>query len=76
MEMIMDKLLLSPHEAAVVLGVGRSHVYDLMRSHRVSSVKTGRSRRIPAEALRAHVATSGKGQREVRPAFGIAPRSR
>lgn len=60
MDMIMDKLLLSPHEAADVLGVGRSRVYDLMRSHQVSSVKIGRSRRIPAEALRSYVETLAK----------------
>ena len=51
----MEKLLLSPEEAAEVLGVGRSTVYDLMRMRLLPSVKIGRSRRVPAEALRQYV---------------------
>jgi excisionase family DNA binding protein len=51
----MDKLLLKPEEAAELLGVGRSRVYDLMRSHLLLSVKIGRSRRVPAAALRDYV---------------------
>ncbi|WP_240894974.1 MULTISPECIES: helix-turn-helix domain-containing protein [Kineococcus] len=51
----MEKLLLSPEEAAEVLGVGRSTVYDLMRMRLLPSVKIGRSRRIPVEALRQYV---------------------
>jgi hypothetical protein len=35
MDMIMDKLLLGPHEAPEVLAVGRSRVCDLMRPHQV-----------------------------------------
>jgi plasmid maintenance system antidote protein VapI len=31
-EEYMEKLLLSPEEAAEVLGVGRSRVYDLIRT--------------------------------------------
>ncbi|NAZ80803.1 helix-turn-helix domain-containing protein [Kineococcus sp. R8] len=52
---MMEKLLLSPEEAAEVLGVGRSTVYDLMRMRLLPSVKIGRSRRIPVEALRQYV---------------------
>ena len=29
----MDRLLLKPEEAADILGVGRSRVYDQMRAH-------------------------------------------
>jgi excisionase family DNA binding protein len=46
----MDKLLLTADEAAEVLGVGRSTVYDLIRLRLLRSVKLGRSRRIPAVA--------------------------
>lgn len=51
----MEKLLLTPEEAAQVLNVGRSTVYDLMRLQVLSSVTIGKRRRIPAEALRFYV---------------------
>ncbi len=51
----MDKLLVSPEEAAEMLGVGRSMVYDLMRTLALPSVKIGRAQRIPTAALRAFV---------------------
>jgi excisionase family DNA binding protein len=35
----MEKLLLSPEEAAEALGVGRSRVYDLMRTRQLLSVR-------------------------------------
>lgn len=44
-------LLLTPEEAAEQLGVGRTTVYELMATSQVESVKIGRSRRIPREAL-------------------------
>ncbi|GIH10306.1 hypothetical protein Rhe02_83730 [Rhizocola hellebori] len=48
----MEKLLLTPEEAAEVLNVGRTTIYDLMRLRLLVSVKVGRSRRIPASACR------------------------
>lgn len=48
----MDKLMLTPEEAAEALGVGRSTLYDLLRLQEIRSVKIGRSRRIPVSALR------------------------
>jgi excisionase family DNA binding protein len=48
----MDKLMLTPEEAAEALGVGRSTLYDLLRLQEIPSVKIGRSRRIPVSALR------------------------
>ncbi len=48
----MDKLLLSPEEAADVLGVARSTVYDLMRMRFLVSVKIGRRRLVPVSACR------------------------
>ncbi len=53
--MIMEKLLLTPQEAAESLGVSRSQLYELMRRHEVVSILIGRSRRIPAAALREYV---------------------
>jgi excisionase family DNA binding protein len=51
----MEKLLLTPEEAAELLSVGRSKVYDLIRSQALASVKIGGSRRIPAGAVQAYV---------------------
>jgi excisionase family DNA binding protein len=53
----MDKLLLTPDEAAQVLGIGRSKVYELLGARQLASVKIGTCRRIPADALRAYVLT-------------------
>jgi excisionase family DNA binding protein len=49
-------LLLTPQEAAQALRVGRSKVYDLIRSGALRSVKIGGSRRISATALAEFVA--------------------
>ena len=37
----MDKLLLTPDEAALVLGICRSKVYELLASRELGSVKIG-----------------------------------
>lgn len=47
----MEKLLLTPHETAQVLGIGRSKLYQLMRAGTVASVRIGSCRRIPAASL-------------------------
>jgi excisionase family DNA binding protein len=51
----MDKLLLRPEEAAEVIGVGRSKIFELIRLGALESVRIGACRRIPAVALRAYV---------------------
>jgi excisionase family DNA binding protein len=48
----VDKLLLTAEEAAEVLSLGKSTVYDLIRLRLLRSVKVGRSRRIPAAACK------------------------
>jgi excisionase family DNA binding protein len=53
--MIMEKLLLSPEEAAEVLGIGRSRVFDLMRERELLSVRIVRSRRVPMAAIRSYL---------------------
>jgi len=45
------RLLLTPEQAAETLGLGRSSVYELMRTRQIRSVKIGRSRRIPYAGL-------------------------
>ncbi|MFD1573280.1 helix-turn-helix domain-containing protein [Agromyces cerinus subsp. nitratus] len=44
--------MLTPEEVADALGIGRSTVYDLMRLNAITSVKIGRSRRVPVSAVR------------------------
>jgi excisionase family DNA binding protein len=58
----MDKMLLTPTEAAQVLGVGRSKVYELMRSGALGSVRIGSCRRIPVEDLNVLVTRLRAGQ--------------
>ncbi|SNX61869.1 excisionase family DNA binding protein [Streptomyces sp. TLI_55] len=44
--------LLTVPEVMARLKVGRSKVYDLIRSHRLLSIKIDGARRIPADAVR------------------------
>lgn len=50
-----EKLLLTVAEAAEVIGIGVSKMYELVRRCEVESVRIGRCRRIPVEALGAYV---------------------
>jgi excisionase family DNA binding protein len=52
----MSKLLLTAEEAAHLIGVGRSKMYELMASGAVKSVKIGALRRVPVAALDEYVA--------------------
>jgi excisionase family DNA binding protein len=47
----VDKILLTPVEAAAALGIGRSKVYELLQSGQLPSVHIGRCRRVPAVAV-------------------------
>ena len=51
----MDRLLLTPEDAADVLGVGRTKLYELLRVGAIESVRIGRARRVPADALHDNV---------------------
>ena len=51
-----QKLLLTISEAAFLLGMGRSFVYELVLKGEIPSIKLGRARRIPASALERFVA--------------------
>ncbi|MFF8275093.1 helix-turn-helix domain-containing protein [Streptomyces lateritius] len=44
--------LLTVPEVMARLKLGRSTVYDLIRSRRLVSITIGRSRRVPADAVR------------------------
>jgi excisionase family DNA binding protein len=54
--MASDKQLYRVSEAMEVLSLGRSVIYELMRSGRLRSVTEGRSRLIPASAIAEYVA--------------------
>ncbi|WP_203231162.1 helix-turn-helix domain-containing protein [Nocardioides caldifontis] len=47
----MPPLLFTPEEIARLLHVGRSKVYDLLRTGELRSVKVGGRRRVSAKAL-------------------------
>ena len=48
----MEKLLLTVREAADVLSVSRSRVYELIYAEQLESVKIGRSRRVSLASVR------------------------
>ncbi|WP_030891275.1 helix-turn-helix domain-containing protein [Streptomyces sp. NRRL F-5053] len=48
----MSEELLTVPQVMARLKVGRSTVYDLIRSRRLPSLTIGRARRVPASALR------------------------
>jgi excisionase family DNA binding protein len=50
-----SRLLFTPEHAADRLDVGRTTVYALMARGELRSVKIGRSRRVPADALEEYV---------------------
>jgi excisionase family DNA binding protein len=50
-----DPLLLTPMQAAVALGIGRSKLYQLLQTGDLESVHIGACRRVPADALNALV---------------------
>jgi len=51
----LERALLTPEEAARVLGIGRSKVYELILAGTLESLKIGASRRIPADAIDAFI---------------------
>jgi excisionase family DNA binding protein len=53
----MEKLCYTAREAAELLSVSRTKVYELMAAGLLDSIHIGRSRRIPADALRRYVAS-------------------
>lgn len=52
----MSKLLYAVNEAAEATGIGRSKLYQLMADGQIESVKVGKRRLIPADALESFVA--------------------
>ncbi len=50
-----EQLLYRPEQAAEIIGVGRSKIFELMATGQIASVQIGRSRRIPRESLERYV---------------------
>lgn len=58
----VNKVLLRPEEAAQMLSIGRTQLFELLRNNQLESIRIGRLRRIPVSALQRFiedVATSG-----------------
>lgn len=51
------RLLLTVEEAAEALSLGKTKAYELIRDGQLSTVRIGRARRVPIEALDAFVAS-------------------
>lgn len=51
----MEKLLLTPMEAAHLLSIGRTKMYSLISTGAISSIRIGASVRIPMDALQRFV---------------------
>jgi len=62
------KLLLTPEQAADVLSIGRTKLFELLANGTLPSVRIGNCRRVPAAALESFVAELvGAAGRESRP---------
>jgi excisionase family DNA binding protein len=46
-----EKLLLTVSEVAEQLGLGKSMIYSLIASREIESVRIGRARRVPRDAV-------------------------
>jgi len=51
----MNQIALRPTEAGKALGVGRTKIYELLKTGKLPSVRIGRSIRVPVDALRAWI---------------------
>lgn len=61
----MEKLLLTADEAADVLNLGKSTVYDLIRLRLLTSIKIGKRRLVPTDACRDMITRLIEEQQEV-----------
>lgn len=50
------RVMLTAEQAAEALGIGRTTIYALIKSGDLESVRIGRLRRIPADAINAYTA--------------------
>lgn len=56
-ELPVERMLLTVEEAAAVLGIGRSLMFELIAGGRITTVRVGRLRRVRPDDLRDYVAS-------------------
>jgi excisionase family DNA binding protein len=54
----VPRLALSPEEAALATGIGRTKMYELLASQRIKSIRVGRRLVVPMVAIEAFLAAS------------------
>lgn len=59
----LERALLTPEEAARVLGIERSKAYELILAGSLESLKIGACRRMPADAIEAFITALREEQR-------------
>uniref|UniRef100_UPI0035CAA8D0 helix-turn-helix domain-containing protein n=1 Tax=uncultured Sphingomonas sp. TaxID=158754 RepID=UPI0035CAA8D0 len=59
-----DCLAVRIPQAAQLLGIGRSSVYELINKGQLETIKIGRSTVIPMDALRAYIQDRRRGGRD------------
>jgi len=59
-------LLLSPSDAARLLGCGRTYLYAMLRRGELRSIRVGRLRRIPRTEIEAYIKRQLTGQEDSR----------
>ena len=64
---MLNKLLLTPEEAAEALSIGRSKLYELIGAGLLETVALGACRRIPRDALDEFVAPPARERGTARP---------
>ena len=57
-------ILYTAEEVADILNIGRSTVFKLMKQNRIESIRLGRTRRIPLDALQDFVDDLRQGWKE------------
>ena len=73
---VADKLLLRPEEVAELISMGRTKVYELMKTGELESVQIGSSRRVPATAIAEYVGRLRDNSTENRNSSDIVARQR
>ncbi len=49
-------ILVTVAETASMLSIGRTAAWELVRTHKIKSIKIGRTRRVPMSAIQEYVA--------------------
>lgn len=71
----MERMLYTVEEVARSLGLGRTKVYELIKSEQLTSVRIGQARRIPADAVTAFLSTLRSDEARTAAIRSIGPTS-